>query len=97
VLLAFLRLINPFYRLEKLIMTTAAELLAKVTEANTKIDGLTTQVAKVATEIQGLIDANSGDLDPDLVDAINAQLSKLSTLGTAVQAADDLVPDAPAP
>jgi ABC-type amino acid transport substrate-binding protein len=78
-------------------MTTAAELLAKVTEANTKIDGLTTQVAKVATEIQGLIDANSGDLDPELVGAINAQLSKLATLGTAVQVADDLVPDAPAP
>lgn len=78
-------------------MTTAAELLAKVTEANTKIDGLTTQVAHVATEIQTLIDANAGDLDPDLVDAINAQLSKLAALGTAVQAADDLVPDTPAP
>lgn len=67
---------------QKNIIMTNAELKDLLTAANAKVD-------KIKTEIQALKDlvANSGNVPQDVVDAVNA-------LGTNLQSADDLNPDA---
>jgi chromosome segregation ATPase len=66
---------------KKIIMTNQ-ELKDLLVAANAKVD-------KIKTEIQALKDlvANSGNVPQDVVDAVNA-------LGTNLQSADDLDPDA---
>lgn len=70
-----------FKQNQTIIMTTQ--------EAVDKLNGVATQLAKVRTEVQTLVDAaaNSGNVSPELQAAIDS-------VSAAVQGVDDLNPDA---
>lgn len=75
----------------KIIKQTKTTMLSQK-DAAVKIDGLTTQLGKISTEVQALKDAlaNQENVSPE----VEAALGRLEAAVTGV---DDLNPDAPTP
>jgi hypothetical protein len=81
------------------LLMKADEAIAALTQANETLGNVSTEVTKVGTETQKLLDmignVQNQDLPPALADQITAIATQAGVVKTGVQAVDDLVPDQP--
>lgn len=82
-------------QIQQLIMTSQ-ELTAQLDAMTAKINGYKAQIDKIAIEAQGLKDAlDAAPVTQAVVDAFNRLSDAVGNEGTAIQKADDVVPDQP--
>lgn len=78
------------------ILMKVSEVAGFVTNVSGKIDVISTEVTKVAAEIQALKDSlENVDLPPEAEAALTNLSARSDALATAVKAADDIIPDNP--
>lgn len=85
-------------QLKKIIMTNE-ELLAKVNEANANVTASNEKADKIILEVQALKDLvnTTPNVPQNIVDAVETLSANTQTLGSKLQALDDINEDAPPP